>query len=99
MKKDHNLLYRSWHKRLISLFSALLLLAALPGWAQETPVAKAPAAEQVSESEALNLGTEAYIYGYPLVIMATIQRVMINVAVPTGNSRSFESIRPHAPIS
>lgn len=90
MKKDHNVLYRPWRKRLISFFPALLLLAALPGWAQEKPEAKAPAPERVSVDEALNLGTEAYIYGYPLVIMETIKRVMINVAVPTGN---------HAPLS
>ena len=89
MRKDRNLLHRPWYKLLISLISTLLLLAALPGLAQETPVPKAPAPVQISEAEALNLGVEAYIYGYPLVMTEIIRSVMTNVAAPEGN---------HAPL-
>ncbi|HKE23986.1 MAG TPA: DUF1254 domain-containing protein [Bryobacteraceae bacterium] len=38
----------------------------------------------VGTQEALATGTEAYIYGYPLVTMEMTRRVMTNVAVPTG---------------
>ena len=37
-------------------------------------------ADSARETEALNLGTEAYIYGYPLVTMEMTRRVMTNVA-------------------
>ena len=38
----------------------------------------------VSEQEAATLGTEAYIYGYPLVTMEMTRRVLTNVAAPDG---------------
>ena len=90
MSRNCNLYQRPWHQPLISLIAVLLWLAPLPGLAQEAKQVEVAAAEQAREAEAFNLGTEAYIYGYPVVIMKTIQRVMINVAVPTGN---------HAPLS
>src|SRR5215471_5571716 len=40
----------------------------------------APPAIGVSEREALAIGTDAYIYGYPLVTMEMTRRVMTNVA-------------------
>jgi uncharacterized protein (TIGR03000 family) len=36
----------------------------------------------LSEEEALRLGTEAYVYGYPLVTMEMTRRVMTNAAEP-----------------
>ncbi len=36
----------------------------------------------MSEDEALKLGTQAYIYGYPLVTMDLTRKVMTNVEVP-----------------
>jgi len=53
-----------------------LSLACSPAWAQ--PAAK------LSEQEALALGIEAYIYGYPLVTMEMTRRVVTNVAEPEG---------------
>lgn len=38
----------------------------------------------VSESEAQQLGMEAYIYGYPLITMEMTRRVMTNVEKPEG---------------
>jgi hypothetical protein len=46
-------------------------------------------AQQLSDEEALKIGTEAYIYGYPLVTMETTRRVMTNAATPQGT---------HAPL-
>jgi hypothetical protein len=39
---------------------------------------------RVGTQETLAIGTDAYIYGYPLVTMEMTRRVMTNVAVPTG---------------
>jgi hypothetical protein len=38
----------------------------------------------VEEQEALAIGTEAYIYGYPLVTMEMTRRAKTNVASPDG---------------
>jgi hypothetical protein len=45
---------------------------------------QAPLADHgpLSEEEALKIGTDAYIYGYPLVTMEFTRRVMTNVAEP-----------------
>jgi hypothetical protein len=45
----------------------------------------AGAAPQLSEEEAFRLGTEAYIYGYPLVTMEMTRRVMTNTVTPKDN--------------
>ena len=49
------------------------------------PRAAPPRPDQAKEQEALDLGVEAYIYGYPLVTMEMTRRVMTNVAKPEGN--------------
>ena len=79
------------------LFCVAFLLMAVPGLAQqaEKPSAPAPAPpgrapgapapDQAKEHEALDIGVEAYIYGYPLVTMEMTRRVMTNVAKPEGN--------------
>lgn len=43
------------------------------------------AEQTMSKAEALQLGTEAYIYGYPLVTMDLTKKIMTNVTVPTGS--------------
>ena len=47
---------------------------------------------KLSEEEAFEIGTEAYIYGYPLVTMEMTRRVMTNVAEARGHAR------PHGPV-
>ena len=42
-------------------------------------------AAPLTAAEATQLGTEAYIYGYPLVTMEITRRVMTNVAEPEGH--------------
>lgn len=36
------------------------------------------------EAEALDIGIDAYVFGYPLVTTAVTRRVMTNVATPAG---------------
>ena len=40
--------------------------------------------DAINEVEALALGTEAYVYAYPLVTMEYTRRIMTNVAAPEG---------------
>jgi hypothetical protein len=60
----------------------LIALAAGMGLAA---VAAVPAEAPLTEEEALALGTEAYVYGYPLVTMEMTRRVMTNAARPEHN--------------
>ena len=43
------------------------------------------AADKLTEKEAAEIGTDAYIFGYPLVTMEFTRRVMTNAAEPGGN--------------
>jgi hypothetical protein len=84
MRNEKNLFLRLHYELLITLVAIALLSVNLPALAQEAKRVEVTASEQERETEAFNLGTEAYIYGYPLVIMETIRRVMTNVAAPEG---------------
>jgi len=48
------------------------------------PAAESAAPAALTEKEALEIGTEAYLYGYSLVTMEMTRRVMTNVASPEG---------------
>jgi hypothetical protein len=50
------------------------------------PVATPPAAPVLTPDEAAAIGTEAYIYGYPLVTMEYTRRVLTNVEKPEGKA-------------
>ncbi len=65
-----------WH-----MVISALLLAAVPALAQQ-----AAPPDQGKEKEALEIGIEAYIYGYPLVTMEMTRRVMTNVAEAKGKN-------------
>jgi hypothetical protein len=58
------------------------------GWILALAALAAPSstvhAQALSHEEAVKIGTEAYIYGYPLVTMEMTRRVMTNVAEPIG---------------
>ena len=47
-----------------------------------------PVQEQqpLTEQEAFQLGVDAYVYGYPLVVMDSVRRVMTNVGAPQGKA-------------
>jgi hypothetical protein len=56
----------------------------------------------VPEQEALEIGVEAYIYGYPLVTMEMTRRVMTNVATPLATKApmgQFASVRDYPDAS
>jgi hypothetical protein len=61
------------------LASVMICLAAV--LALGNPPASSAA---VTEDEAAQIGTEAYIYGYPLVTMEMTRRVLTNAAAPDG---------------
>src|SRR5690349_5165287 len=47
----------------------------------------------VVAGQALDIGTEAYIYGYPLVTMEMTRRVMTNTARPVGTHAPMGQFR------
>ena len=48
------------------------------------PAALAQAPTTVDEAEATRIGTEAYVFGYPLITTFMTRRVMTNVERPEG---------------
>ncbi len=68
----------SWAYHSPRLVLACLLIVTLIGIPWMSP------AVSLTEDEAAKLGTEAYIYGYPLVTMELTRRVLTNVAAPDG---------------
>ncbi len=69
-------------RKLAPALAASLFLALFAVGIQAKVEADVKAA--VNEVEALALGTEAYIYAYPLVTMEYTRRIMTNVATPEG---------------
>ena len=54
-------------------------------------VAPAATREKENEMETVEIGIEAYVYGYPLVTMEMTRRVMTNVAAPKGPTPRWAS--------
>jgi hypothetical protein len=52
--------------------------------APQAPLTNAPQAP-LTQEEALRIGTDAYVYGYPLVTMEFTRRVMTNTDTPKGS--------------
>jgi len=67
-----------WAHHSPGLVLAGLLMVTLIGIPWMSP------AVALTEDEAAQIGTEAYIYGYPLVTMEMTRRVLTNVAAPDG---------------
>jgi hypothetical protein len=65
-------------KKSAALAKILVLLVAVLA---AVPIMVTPAA-RLTEQEAFAVGTEAYVYGYPLVTMEMTRRVVTNVAAP-----------------
>src|SRR5262245_29643317 len=63
----------------------LMCACALAGAALAVAAPTLRAADAISEEEALKIGTDAYVYGYPLVTMEITRRVMTNTAEPKDN--------------
>ena len=69
-------------KMIVVMATIMFLLMNLLSCAQEAPKQEPPKPAGLSESDALAIATEAYIYGYPLVTMEMTRRVLTNVAAP-----------------
>lgn len=67
--------------RTLATVAFTLCILALPGSAPSRSEEK----DKLTDKEALQIGTEAYIYGYPLLTMEMTRRVMTNAAEPKGN--------------
>jgi hypothetical protein len=79
-----------------NLRSALALALAVAAAAALGPVARAQT--PLSEAEAFQIGTEAYVYGYPLVTVEMTRRVSTNTAKPQGTHApmgQFASLRSY----
>ena len=67
-------------RELVALVALFLALFAIEVQAK----VEADVTAVVDEVEALALGTDAYVYAYPLVTMEYTRRIMTNVAAPEG---------------
>lgn len=63
---------------------AICLLLICIGFITAAKHGSAAQQQPLTEEEAFKLGVDAYIYGYPLVVMGSVRRVTTNVAAPKG---------------
>ena len=69
-------------RKILRMLGACLVLGLIFTPAMRTRAAKDP--DPVLVKQALDIGTDAYIYGYPLVTMEMTRQVMTNVEKPDG---------------
>ena len=55
--------------------------------------------QSLSEEEAFQLGVDAYVYGYPLLVMDSVRRVIDKCCSTSGQVSADGSIRPFPLIS
>jgi DNA sulfur modification protein DndE len=63
---------------------AIYLLLICIGFMTAAKHGSAAQQQPLTEEEAFQVGVDAYIYGYPLLVMDSVRRVSTNVAVPQG---------------
>ncbi|MBX3358196.1 MAG: DUF1254 domain-containing protein [Phycisphaeraceae bacterium] len=68
----------------IALAAGAMFAGLSPAQTPAKTDAPVSASSPISEKEAVDLGLQAYVYGYPLVTMEMTRRVMTNVAEPVG---------------
>src|SRR5262245_688423 len=73
-------------KSVLEKWKPMIFLGVLAviGWRFAQSADPADPNVRVGTQQALAIGTDAYIYGYPLVTMEMTRRVMTNVDVPKG---------------
>jgi hypothetical protein len=62
----------------------LCLLLICIGFMTAPEYGSAAQQQPLTEDQAFQLGVDAYVYGYPLLVMDSIRRVSTNVAAPAG---------------
>ena len=70
--------------KVIAVGVLVLFLSVVTVSAQEFALPPPQKLGALSEAEAIEIATETYIYGYPLVTMEMTRRVMTNVEMPKG---------------
>lgn len=67
-----------------SILSALALICTITSSHGQNLSTVAAQQQPLTEEEAFQLGVDAYIYGYPLLVMDSVRRVSTNAAEPQG---------------
>jgi hypothetical protein len=86
MQRLRKTYHSQWCRLFLALVPVLFLIVSINGCASTPKQVESKAQEEAKarEAEALAIGTEAYIYGYPLVTLDMTRREMTNVAKPEG---------------
>ena len=74
---------------------AICLLLLCIGFMTTAKHASAAQQQPLTEEEAFQLGVDAYIYGYPLLVMDSLRRVSTNVVEPEGTSAPMGQFAHH----